>query len=74
MTVPRLIHFFLSIGRIILDYQHHAENFGYLIDQLIGVHGYRLNSREVPDNLGGSLLLAIRVSSLGGVRYTSRTG
>ena len=57
-----------------LDHEHHAEKFGYLIDQLVGVHGYRLNGREIPDNLTRSSMPAIRISSGGGVRYTSRAG
>ena len=57
-----------------LDHQQHAQTFAYLIDQLIGVHGYRLNGRDVSDSLEGSSLPAIKVSSGGGIKYTSRAG
>jgi hypothetical protein len=64
---------FQTSGRIMLDHQLHSEDFTRLNDQLIGAHGYRLNGRELPNNLSNSQFPAIRIGGDGGTRVTSRS-
>lgn len=52
-------------SQIVLDHQLHAENYGFLNDQLIGAHGYRINGLGIPGGLRISLPAVSRMSSDG---------
>jgi hypothetical protein len=47
----------------------YSQEFPHLNDILVGVHGYRLNTREIGDHQRSSDLPAIRVGSTGAIRH-----
>jgi hypothetical protein len=57
----------------VLDHQLHSEGHPYLNDQLIGIHGYRLNGREAIDNLRSAGFPAVRGRSNGTTTATNRS-